>query len=383
MVCGGSVELIDANPQPEQQNDAANEGTAAHSLHEAALKSGKSPEAYRGKVFNGFVADNEMIEAVETSVDYIRGRLNEPKNKGKLFIEQQVKLEMLDLEDDDEGGGHLDAAIVSKDGSLEVVDYKHGVGVPVDAKGNKQLMLYALGMVLKFKGEYQFQRIRLTIVQPRCPHPSGPIRSHVITLAQLMMFAKTVAEQVKAIRSKVAPLVAGEDQCRWCPVRGQCPAFAKFAVEQAKMDFNEFMVGAAEAPKVGLLSLAELSVAMRQLDVVKLWVRSVEEYVEGQLLAGKPVPFFKLVEGRSNRRWRDEQATWMGLRTLRFDEDAVRPRSLLGIGAIEKMLKKEIREAFMKKYAEKPPGGPVIAHESDPRPALKRKATDDFKAHKS
>jgi hypothetical protein len=130
------------------------------------------------------------------------------------------------------------------------------------------------------------------------------------------------------------------------------------------------------------LSLDQVASIYHHAGLIRDYLKAIEGRMWDAMAAGEKVAGFKLVEGRSARQWKDEDLVTVALSRLGLELDDYMPRSLLGIGAIEKMIPKDQREALMKKLTKKPAGSPVIAVESDPRPSLPpRSAAEEFKNH--
>jgi len=362
----------------------ADEGTAAHKLLELALLKGKSPEAWRGKTVEGFEVTTDMINAVEVACDYVR-QIEKANPGSTRHVEVLVPISCLDYKDDS-GQGHVDVTIETKAKELYVIDYKHGRGVPVEAVGNSQMRLYSLGYSEKEKTK--FKRYHNVIIQPRCPHGDGPIRVDSYDWKELRAFEASVLAVRKQIISGDAPLVPGEKQCRWCAHKGNCPAIAKRAAEIAKQDFADFIDIEKPAPKekpaTSRWSADELAALMHQVDFLKGFIGAIEGEVFDRLRADDPKikKHFKLVAGKSNRKWVDPEEAMREFARRMYDIDEYAPRSLVGIGEAEKILTKEEREEVMRKLTTRPTPKPTVALASDPRPAYNfTNASDDFADH--
>jgi hypothetical protein len=188
---------------------------------------GKEELYGEGRVFE--VNDN-MVEAVQVYLDTIRGIL--AKNPGaELRIEHKFHLASLH----EDLWGTCDCVIVLPFERLIVLDYKHGQGVAVDAEENSQGMMYARGAA---EGE-DLEDIEIVIVQPRAPHPQGPVRSWNISRTDLFTWADEVLlPAALATNDPNAPLVAGS-HCKFCPAGAVCPEKRREAFEAASMAFDD------------------------------------------------------------------------------------------------------------------------------------------------
>jgi len=186
----------------------AAEGSRAHALAETILS-----DRTLGALAD---ASEDMLAAVRIYVDFVRSI----SRGAVLFIEHRFDLSSLHK------GlfGTADAVVYQASTKhLIVADYKHGSGIPVEVVGNVQLMYYGLGALLSFG--YPCETVDLVVVQPRCPHVGGPIRSWRIDSFRLLDFAADLVEFAKCTEEPDAPLVPG-DHCQFCPANFYCPVAA-------------------------------------------------------------------------------------------------------------------------------------------------------------
>ncbi len=382
--CPGSVALI-AQLKPERTTNIWSEqGTAAHELLEKALSAGRAPIAYLGQVVNKpskqaigqvITVDRSMAASVEEAIDYI----NSFRRKGDTILTEKE----LDIPATGQPG-HVDVAIFCPS-IIDVFDYKNGTN-PVEVKGNKQAKLYALGVLEYIRKHHPkhlttIRKVRIHIVQPRSrlADITGPADKETITLPELMKFSVDTKKKVAEIRAGGAPLCPGEVQCYYCPVKAQCPALAKKAVEAARMDFMS-VVSKPTPPKIVTTSLfskdlmdnSAIGNALTALPLMELWMCAVREFAARESMAGRRIPGWKVVEGKSNRRWEDEGKVIKEFKKLGVKEDDFMPRKLVGLGAANDLLPKDKREPFFKKLCVKPKGSPSLVPESDPRPTYNR-----------
>ena len=348
MACPGSIALEATMPEPPDSPYAA-EGTAAHALADKCLREGHDTAGYIGTTFEGQIVVQEMIDAVQIYLDYVRSQ------PGKLFPERRVNFS--DWVPD--GFGTSDA-IVLHEGMLTVIDLKYGRGVRVDAEENSQLMLYALGALAEFDFLYEFDRFRLVVVQPRIDH----ISEWEIGKTELLGWGETVKIAAGAALAENAPFVPDEDACRFCKGKSVCTALATFALDTA-------MEGFAPTFKDPLkLSPEEVADLLGKLDLFINWAKALEGHAQSELEQGRTIPGYKLVEGKSNRKWGDEEKVAAFL-LGRLAEADVYARSLVSPAQAEKLLGgKKTAAELLEPYIVKPPGKPTLALSSDPRPAI-------------
>ena len=364
MNCPGSIRLSEQVPQ-ETTTSYAEEGTLAHAIAEQKLliaidKTVKAAELK--KLTKDPMYDGEMDEATTFYAGLVMEHYNAAGDSAELMIEQRV--DFSDWVPD--GFGTSDAIIVNDD-TIEVIDLKYGKGVRVDAEGNSQMRLYALGACAMFGDLYDFEKVRMTIVQPRLDHVS----TEELTLDYLLQWAQiyVVPAALEAAKDD-APLAAG-DWCRWCPARAICRKRAEANLELARYDFQPG----------DLLEPDEIAEILGKVDELTKWAADIEAYALQQALNGEHYDGYKLVEGRSVRKYKDELQVAEKLKAEGFSEAVLYERKLLGITAMEKLVGKKKFTETLGDLVEKPAGKPVLVPESDKREAINSaaQAAADFK----
>ena len=341
MTCPGSVVLSEG--MPEKSSAFAEEGTFAHGLAEALLL---------GK---GAKGDIEMVDNVMVYVDHVQGL------GGELHVEQRVHV-------NDTVYGTADAVVWQADlRALHIVDLKYGAGVPVEVHGNLQLKIYALATLLTFK--YPAKTVTATIVQPRCPHSDGPVRSVTYDVVELLDFHADLLDAIDRVeKARAAPqfaLVPSEKGCRWCLAAPKCPAIKSRAQDLAKKVF---------APGVAY-DAKELADTLDFLPIIEGWIKNTREFAYSEAERGIEVPNWKLVEKRAVRQWRDEATA---VRELAFiPPEQLFTQKLITPAAAEKLLPKDQR-GLLDDLTVKESTGHTLVHASDKRPAVKLDAASAF-----
>jgi hypothetical protein len=340
MNCPASVKLSEGIVS--ESSPYAQEGTIAHELAEHCLFEGVSPWAFAGARFNGHIVDEEMSRAVETYIEVVQSYENDHT---ETLIEQKISLEDIDAR----MFGTNDAAIIDPFYKLTIIDFKYGQGIPVDAKDNTQLMYYALGML---KG-LDVPVVEMVIVQPRAIHSDGPVRKWLIPVTQLVDFKNTLKLSVGRVdiaakSDKIYDHAFTGEWCRFCPVLPKCSEESKTVV----------------LPKPEELTPEQLTKTLRSAKLVSEWVDSVESYALSQLQKGVKVPDYKLVRGRANRDWKDEDQVIKEFSDL-FGEK-IFSKKLMSPAQLEKLVGKE----NIAKFTHTPEGKLSITHSSDKRPAV-------------
>jgi hypothetical protein len=369
MNCPGSVRLEAG--LPDQTSEYAKEGTAAHSLAERALGKELDCNVWLETEIEGVLVTEEMCDAVQVFVDHVRGRrfvLQAGATLPTMYIEHRFDLTPLNPPGPMFGTSDVTLWEPATK-TLEILDYKHGRGVAVDATENPQLLYYALGAVVELK--VRPERIAVTIVQPRGSHPAGIIRRYELGFDELVAFKKELFERAVATTAPDAPLKAG-GHCKFCKALATCPAQKEQAVAVAQAEFDSPF---AAPPAPELLTLDELDVVLRHADQLEDWLGAVRQHVIRQLDAGIEVPGWKLVPKRAMRRWADEEQATRMLESMLLDDAYT--KKLLTVAQAEKALK-TYGTKLPERLVTKESSGFNLAPASDPRTAALPSAQTDF-----
>lgn len=355
--CPGSVAAIEALPIGDTSSSFAIEGTAAHELSEICLLSGEDAEAWIGKPLvemPDWVVDEEMAEYVQVYLDYCRAIA---RDADEIFVEQTVSYS----DWVPEGFGTNDfGALNLKDKSIKIADLKYGKGVQVDAENNPQAMLYALGTYAEYGWVGEIDRIDIAIVQPRLYH----ISEWSISVKDLLKWAEWVSQRAEIALSDDAERVPGEKQCRFCEVKSTCKALMKYTEDIIMAEFDDL----DDMPSPDTLTDAQIRKVLEQKALIEGWLSSVENTVRERLEAGDSFDGFKLVEGRSLRKWGNENAAAEALTEV-LGADVAFKSTLISPAQAEKALKKDQR-SMLDDLVIKPAGKPTLVPESDKRPAI-------------
>ena len=367
IACPGSVAATEDAIKNHGYRDAsspfAQEGTCAHELAELVLTEGGSCFDWEGENLvenNAFTVPREMCEYVQQYVDYVKAV------GGKQHYEMRV-----DFSDWVQDGFGTSDAIVLVDDTIHVIDLKYGRGVVVDAENNTQGLLYALGAYSEFELTREFKNVVIHIVQPRLDH----ISEWSISIADLLKEGERLRQAAELALSDNAPRVAGEEQCRFCPAKAWCSTLAKKSTDAILADFNSFDdLTTANAENLTQQQMREV---LENKALIVGWISAIEEYATGRLEAGESFDGFKLVEGRSLRKWADENEAAETLEGLLGDDAYT--KSLLSPAQAEKALGKAQKDTIAE-LINKPCGKPTLVPDSDKRPAINtgKNDFDDF-----
>ena len=258
-----------------------------------------------------------------------------------------------------EGYGTGDLVIVA-DGVIEVIDFKGGRGVRVDAHRNSQLMLYGLGALLEFDPLYDVHKVRVTIVQPRLSNTS----TYEIAADELVCWAeKEVRPRALLAYEGKGEFCAG-DWCRFCKARYTCRKRSEYHMQLAERDFRQ----------PDLLSDEEITDILQIADSLNNWVQDLLAYATQQAVEGKSWPGYKLVAGRSNRKYTSEAEVIKAATEAGYTD--IYKTTLLGVGDLEKRLGRKKFNEVLGMYVIKPVGAPTLVPDSDPRKPYSSAAED-------
>ncbi len=381
MNCPGSVALCAT--LPKRTSTYADEGSAAHALGEKYLRgpildlsSRKGMwlvqdgcewylEKAKPKSGVAFEVTQDMIDAVQVYVDHIDGIESEHKAYEKKLTMDWLHPGLF---------GTMDCGILDGD-MYHVIDYKHGAGVAVEVEDNPQMMIYALGALGKRATRSAIKTVRLTIVQPRKPHPDGPVRYWDIDYADLYDWAENVLiPAAKATELENAPFVPGEKQCRWCEASRQskCPALLGAVQDVAGMSLISPIVETPRLPDPASLTVADKARVLALAGLLETWIDNVRASALEEAQAGVQFPGLKLVHKITRRRWRDEAQVAAALQPALGDE--IWDARLRSPSQVEKLLGKGGKEALAP-LTESPVGDLTLVPESD-----RRRAVDPLKS---
>lgn len=366
--CTPSVEL--EKQFENKTSTAAEEGTLAHELGELSLRfqlSEITKRIYDNKV-KKLITDNElysedMPDYVEVYTDLCMEKVAAAKSTTPdaiAIVEQRLDFS----EWVPEGFGTGDFVIIA-DGTMEICDLKYGKGVPVSAVGNTQMRLYALGAITQFSFLYDIHKVKMTIIQPRL----DSISTDEILVEDLIKWANEFVKPRAELAIKGEGELCAGEHCKFCKAQAICRAKADYNMKLAEYEFAESK----------LLSDEEIADILNRIDDLVNWATKVKDYALEQALSGVNYPGFKVVEGRSNRRYTDTEAIADILRNNNFNDPVIfKPSELITLTNMEKLVGKKKLAELIGNYIEKPQGKPTLVPEDDKRPVF-NSAAEDFK----
>ena len=342
----------------EAPSEAALQGTAAHALAEHKLRRALKQQSKRPV---SKYEDDEMDTYTDDYASYVLEQYEQAKQTtpgAVIYIEQHLDFSHLVP-----GGFGTGDCLIVADGTLHVIDLKYGLGVLVEAEWNPQMMLYALGALTLFDALYDIEQVALTVFQPRRENVS----TWTISVTELNKWAEHTLKPAAELAAKGDGEFCAGTWCQFCRIASTCRARAEANLKLAKFEF---------APPAEL-SADEVAEVLAQIPELTRWASDVQDYALSQALSGERYEGFKLVAGRSIRKYTDETAVAEAAKAAGYKD--IYKQSLLTITAMEKLMGKKQFSEILGDLVVKPEGKPTLVPLSDKRPELQiSTAADDF-----
>lgn len=361
---------------PDTESSYAKEGTLAHAFCELKLQKlftdkNMTDRAYKGRLKKLQQEPEyapEMDGFTDEYADYVSGVAF--GCQGTPFVAVEKRLDYSPWAP--EGFGTGDCVIIYGQ-DLHIIDFKYGKGVPVKTEKNYQLMLYALGAYNEFGMLFPVKNVHLHIVQPRIPNSS----SWTTTLEELLIWGEQVVKPAAEKAFKGEGEFSPADYCKgdtenyckngFCKAYGRCRATMEKNLDLFQKAWDEEQNRKILPP---LISWEETGALLKKAMFLKSWVQELEKAALNEIVGGGVVAGWKIVEGRSNRSLSDVDAAFSELVQAGYEEAVLYEKKPITLGALEKVLSKEDRQAILSKYIVKPQGNPTLAPEDDKRPAM-------------
>jgi hypothetical protein len=332
------------------ESNAAAEGTAAHALCEYKLKKALHMRSKRPvSTYN----NDEMEEHSDAYVEFVMEQFELAKQSCTdplILIEQRLDFSCYVPQ----GFGTGDCIIIG-DKKLHIIDFKYGMGVLVDAVDNPQMKLYALGALEIYDSLYDIEEVSMTIFQPR--------RENVSTWTIPVKELKDWAENELKPKAKKAYEGEGDylpgEWCTFCRAAVKCRARAEEKLKLAQMEFK--------LPP--LLTDSEIEEVLSKLSDLTKWANEIISYAtDAAVNHGKEWHGFKVVEGRSIRKYKDEEAVAEAAKANGYKD--IYRQSLITLTEMQKLMGKSKFQEILGGLIHKPPGKPTLVPLSDKRPAM-------------
>jgi len=366
MNCPGSVHLT--KDMADQTSGYAEAGRLAHSIGELKLRkrfiAGMGPKKYQAALDQLTASehfDPEMHQTTDQYVEFVELQYMSYPERPYMVVEQKVDFSSFVPE----GFGTADCILIGN-GTMDIIDYKHGKGVPVDAEDNPQMKLYALGAIMHYKDWYEIGTVRMHIVQPRVGDPL----SFEMSRDQLIEWGTfTVRPIAKEAFDGSETFKAGA----WC---SSYFCKARYTCKHRSETYTTLEDFGCQSPH--LLTNDEIGGILVVAGNLKKWASDLEEYSLAAILRGENIPGWKAVAGRSVRAFDNTDAAFNDLLESGIEYDMLYERKPLTLAAIEKMLGKKRFAEIAGNHIVTPLGKPALAPETDKRPPYNT-AEEDFK----
>lgn len=344
---------------PESKSDYAAEGSLAHEIAELKLRK-YCIEPMGARTFNARMKkfremplfQEEMLKHIDTYLDYIAGVLHGFSSPPYVAAEKKCDYSAYAPE----GFGTGDCIIIG--GSiLHIIDFKYGKGVPVSAKDNPQMKLYALGAYNEYSFLYPIDTVKMTIIQPRL----DIISEDSISIQELLIWGEGIKPIAKMAFNGDGEYNPGE-HCRFCRAKALCRGRADHY-----LSLEEF-----QKMKDPLISNEEVGQILQRAQGIAAWVKNLEDYGLNECLQGNDIPGWKAVEGRATRQFISQDKAFKVLIDNGIEETMLYERKPLTLTETEKLIGKEKFKELLSPYVNIPQGKPTLALADDKREPFKR-----------
>lgn len=369
---------------PDSTSTYAEEGSLAHEI--AELKVNKRFLGMHGRTFNSKLNKlkqsplytAEMDSATDTYIEHLNDIFMSFDAEPTVAVEVRVDFSGYVPE----GFGTCDCAMIGGD-TLSIIDLKYGKGCPVSAENNPQMRLYALGALERYAAVYgdTIKQITMSIVQPRL----NSFTTDTLSVEQLREWGDGVKITAQKAYLGLGEFVPGE-HCRFCRGRAQCRARAN--IHTALEDFKDCVPAGAASAATATAATMDADSPLRFLSDEEVgdllirgqhlvqWYDDLKEYATSRLTSGKPVKGWKLVAGRSVRKFSNQDAAFEAAKSTGIEESMLYIRKPISLSDMEKLMGKKAFADTVGAFVVKPPGAPTLAMESDPRPPYSSAASD-------
>lgn len=353
---------------PEKPSEYAREGTTAHSVCEvsAKLHFKKIKKTEYNKVIKKLKADeqwdDEMLRTAEGYVEHLAN--NAMRFQHEPYVAFEVRVDISDYVPD--AFGKCDCVMFGED-TLIITDYKHGKGVPVAAEENPQLMLYALGALKLYRPLFgdAIKKVEICIDQPRL----STYESWTVETEKLLEWGAGIKPKAQAAFMGVGEYHSG-DWCRFCRANGICKAQA----QQQTSAFDDF--AEAVGNPSALLTPEEMSAILERGKFLAEWYKTIQDKALELMLDGGKIPGYKVVEGRSQRVWTDQDKALEKLQASGVERAVIYDSVPKTLAQLEKLLGTAKFGELVGEFVFKPQGKPTLALATDSRKEYSSAAAD-------
>lgn len=359
---------------PEQNSEYAEEGRLAHAMCELKVHKKFTPMSARTFTtrFNKLKKDpmykEEMDKTSDSYIEHLTERAMSYDSAPSVTAE--VRVDFSDYVPD--GFGTCDCIMIGGD-TLNIIDYKHGKGVPVSANENPQMRLYALGALKRYAPVFgaSIKNVCMTIDQPRIQDTPS---SETITVDELRAWGESIKPTAAKAYMGLGEFNPGE-HCRFCRGKAQCKARAE--VNTALEEFKDYALPNSQNQQAqAILTDEQVGDLLEKGKELVAWYKDLEEYALHTLLNGGTIPGWKAVAGRSNRTFADQDAAIAAILAAGYDEALVYDRKPKTLTELEKLMGKTEFADKLGGFVVKPLGKPTLAPMTDKREPYSPAAAD-------
>lgn len=322
---------------PSSTNPASEEGTIAHLLSEVRISQALGLEYNSDDetvVLLSSYYSEEMETIVEEYVNFVVGQFEMAKAEDPLAT---ITLELkVDLSEFTVKGtaGTTDVNITSNK-VLRITDLKYGRGTYVSAYDNDQLKLYALGVLRKYELYNDFEKVVLTIYQPRMNN----VQSFEISVSELLAWGKDVVKPASLLASEGKGEAVAGNHCKYCKAQPECKKFKEYAL--------------ANRPDPNIISDDEMEEVLDKAELVTKYFEAVKKFALEAVIKGKRrLPSYEIGLTSKHRQITDIEGLKAKAKELGIEEQDLMTTELKKVTELEKILgKKELAS-----YIAKPKG---------------------------
>ncbi len=346
---------------PDTSTEYSRAGTLAHEFCDINLKeyfqymSKSVCTRNRNKFRKEESYSQEMEEHAKGYLDYVIEKIKDED----AYVLAETKVDFSGYVPD--GFGTCDCIIIQND-TLTIIDFKYGVGVKVSAENNPQMKLYALGAIDMFSEVYDFDKVEMCIYQPRLNN----IDECISSVEEIVVWGEKVVRPTAELAINGKGEFKGGDYCHFCKLSAKCKHLCQHNMEVIKDEFKD---------ESGTLSTAcltpnDYAMILERMKLVKNWLTKVEDHVIHGILNNElEIPGYKVVEGRSIRKYRNADEVANRLINNGYEESVIYEKNLLSLSKLEKVLGKKTFTELLSDMVDKPKGKPTIALATDKRPS--------------
>lgn len=244
---------------------------------------------------------------------------------------------------------------------IDVIDYKFGYGVPVYAEENYQLISY-LGMVVEYDPESRPNKeMHVHICQP----PLQIFDDWRVDPQKLYeMILGDITDAINESRQPSPRYGPSVSACRFCNANMRCVERHSWLRKQANLIQQM-------SQNVSSITNEQWSQFLDGWEALKNAASQVEKFAMSEIMAGHDFPNYKLVAGRSTRKFKDEDAGKQFIvNRLGKKAYAAKEPPIISLSQAEKIDPSLKKDETWNEMVFKPEGAPKLVKTSDKGKAM-------------